>query len=170
MSRKEKRPIAWGRLSWFVAGVAASSALSWQFAQSLPNSPDVLSMIATVFSILAAALIAIISILGDPSMLQDQSWRHNTVSSQETQRKLHRQTNLFIGYLLILCLLLGFMLTDKDSVWFVWVQRATFFSVGVGFWQSLSLPATLKAIQRKRLEDAIGARREVEQRHQRHQG
>jgi hypothetical protein len=157
MSAATKRDIAYGRIFWTGAGIILSGIASWWFAGRLDNAPDILVIIATVFSILAAALIAIISILGDPSMLIDPSWRKNTLKAQETQRKLHRKTDIFVLYVITLGLLLAFALTKRGEWAFPWLQFATFFFSALGFWESLTLPHSLKEIQRKRLQDAIDA-------------
>src|SRR3712207_789830 len=92
------RRIAWGRLLWAAASLAIASALTWKFSHLLSNETDLIGVIATIFSILAATLIAIISILGDPSMLMDKSWRHSYLSAAETQRRLHRKSDIFLVY------------------------------------------------------------------------
>ncbi|PPE80266.1 hypothetical protein C3941_08845 [Kaistia algarum] len=118
-----------------------------------------LSMIATVFSVLAGVLFAIISILGDPSMLMDQSWRYNVVLASETQRKIHRNMDIFVLYIIILIVIVIFGMTDAKSDVYVHLQRVCLFLVTLGFWASLWMPFSLKEIQRKRLNDAIDAKR-----------
>jgi hypothetical protein len=135
-----------------VAGVA-----TYYFGGRLKNDTDVLSFIATIFSILAGVLIAIVSILGDPSMILDQSWRHSYLSAKETQRKIHRQTDIFVVYICLLVSLFVFMLIDPAGDAFWYFQRISFFLTALAFLASLSLPFTLRAIQKDRLNRAIQA-------------
>ena len=149
------RPIAYGRLFWGAAAVLGSVVLTYFFGGALSNDPNILGVIASIFSILAGVLIAVISILGDPSMLLDQSWRHSYLSAEETQRKIHRQTDVFMIYVLLLISLFAFMLCSGNASYFWWLQRITFFLTALAFFASLSLPFTLRSIQRKRLDRAI---------------
>jgi MFS family permease len=150
------RKIAVGRIAWAMAGVAVSCVATYFFADMLSNAPEVLGVIAAIFSILAGVLIAVVSILGDPSMLLDQSWRHSYLSAEETQRKIHRQTDVFLVYVLLLVTLFAFMLCPKASDAYRPLQLATFFLTTLAFFASLSLPFTLRAIQKTRLDRAIG--------------
>jgi hypothetical protein len=135
--------------------ICLSGGLTYFFGDLLTNKTDVLGIVATIFSILAGVLMAVISILGDPSMLLDQSWRHSYFSATETQRQLHRQTDIFVIYVVLLIGLFVFMLCDVLSPWFWYVQRGVFFLTSLAFIASLSLPYTLKTIQRRRLQRII---------------
>lgn len=88
-------------------------------------------------------------------MLIDQSWRHSYLSAGETQRKIHRQTDLFVLYIVQLATLFIFMVTDKNSDFYVFAQHGTFFLTILGFFASLALPFTLRGIQKERLDRAI---------------
>jgi hypothetical protein len=150
-----RREIAWRRVISAAAAVLISFAATYFFGGSLPNDVDVLSFIASIFSILAGVLIAVISILGDPSMLLDNSWRHSYLSAVETQRKIHRQTDIFIVYVSLLLSLFVFMLVGKETTLYWYVQHVTFFMTVLAFIASLSLPYTLRAIQKTRLDRAV---------------
>jgi cytochrome bd-type quinol oxidase subunit 2 len=135
----------------FVAGV-----LTYYFARYLHNTAEMIAVIAAVFSILAGVLIAVVSILGDPGMLMDQSWRYNYLASKEIQRKLHRNIDIFVLYIVILIALFIFaMITDKASKFYAIMQGTMFFLCAVGFFASVSLPFSLVRIQRDRLDAAI---------------
>jgi hypothetical protein len=150
-----KRSIAWLRIAGVILAVGLSFGFTYFFGATLTNKPDVLSFIASIFSILAGVLIAVISILGDPSMLLDQSWRHSYLSAGETQRKIHRQTDIFVVYVSLLMTLFVFLLTDPEAKIFWYVQHLAFFLTTLAFFASLSLPYTLRAIQKNRLNKAI---------------
>jgi len=150
-----QRDIAWGRIAGTVSAVVIASVATYLFGNLLTNKADVLSFIASIFSILAGVLIAVISILGDPSMLLDHSWRHSYLSAAETQRKIHRQTDIFIVYVSLLISLFIFMLVDPAGDFYWYIQHLSFFLTVLAFVASLSLPYTLRGIQKTRLDRAI---------------
>lgn len=152
----DHREVATGRILWIAVSLIASGVATYFFSHLMTNRPDLLGVIAAIFSILAGVLIAVISILGDPSMLLDQSWRHSYLSASETQRKIHRQTDVFIIYVVLLVSLFAFMLCPMSAVVYRPLQAATFFLTALAFFASLSLPFTLRAIQKTRLDRAIG--------------
>ncbi|MBX4954282.1 hypothetical protein HJB76_02075 [Rhizobium lentis] len=154
-ARPGKRNFAWGRTVGSATAILVAGAATYQFGGTLSNKADVLSFIASIFSILAAVLLAVISILGDPSMLLDHSWRHSYISAEETQRKIHRQTDIFIVYVSLLICLFVFMLSDPAAAIYWYVQHLAFFLTSLAFLASLTLPFTLKAIQKNRLDRAI---------------
>ncbi len=147
--------MAWRRIIGTVMAVAIASIVTYFFGSLLKNEADVLSFIASIFSILAGVLIAVISILGDPSMLLDHSWRHSYLSAAETQRKIHRQTDIFIVYVSLLISLFVFMLVDPAGDLYWYIQHLSFFLTTLAFMASLSLPYTLRAIQKTRLDRAV---------------
>lgn len=151
--------MAWSRLIGVGMAIALSAAASVAFGGSLSNAPEVVAVIASIFSILAGVLIAVISILGDPSMIMDQSWRHSYLNARETQRKLHRNTDIFVLYVVILVSLFAFLLVDSSASWFWIPQKLMFFLVVLGFIAALVLPYSLIQIQRQRLNDAIEAKK-----------
>lgn len=154
------RSIAWGRVMYAVASIVASGVLTYLYGDHLHNTTDIITVIAAVFSILAGVLIAIVSILGDPSMLMDQSWRHTYLSSLEIQRKLHRKIDVFVLYIVILAALFVFaMLDDRTTNFYKIVQKIVFFLSVMGFFASLSLPFSLVKIQKDRLAAAIKSAR-----------
>ncbi|HEV2505325.1 MAG TPA: hypothetical protein VGV39_19770 [Mesorhizobium sp.] len=154
-----KRNIAYGRIAFILIGIVVSSVASFFFGERLENQIDILSFVATVFSILAGVVIAIISILGDPSMLLGNSWRKDFFAARETQRKLHRHTDIFILYVILLLTIFVFSLVKMTDLLYPYFQMASFFLICFSFWMSLSLPRSLKEIQRKRMEDAVAAKR-----------
>lgn len=140
-----------------MCSIVISAALTWLFGRQLHNTSEIITVIAAVFSILAGVLIAVVSILGDPGMLMDQSWRHNYLASREIQRKLHRNIDIFVLYVLLLAALFAFAMADRDQNAFAYVflQNTVFFLCTLGFMASISLPFTLVNIQRQRLDAAI---------------
>lgn len=159
MAEQVRRRIAWGRVNFGLAVLAVALIATAAFSDRLSNSVDVLGIIATIFSILAGVLMAVISILGDPSMLMDPSWRQSYVRASEIQRKLQRNTDVFVLYILTLASVFVFCLMKDTDPLFIWVQKTTFFLTVAGFIASLSLPFSLIALQRDRLKSTIDAMR-----------
>ena len=160
MAQIAKRSIAWGRILYALGSCAVSGVLSFYFGGMLQNTSEMITVIAAIFSILAGVLIAVVSILGDPGMLMDQSWRYNYLASKEIQRKLHRKIDIFILYILILGALFVFAMLPNKSEGpyagaYVISQYTVFFLCVLGFLASLSLPFSLVKIQRDRLDAAI---------------
>ena len=149
------RKIAYGRIIVIGLCLVSSPILTIFFSDRLTNKADVLALIAANFAILAGVFVAIISILGDPSMLLDQSWRHSYLSAEETQRKIHRQTDIFIIYIILLSALFVFLLCPEGSVQYRIAQIVCFFLTSLAFQASLTLPFSLRSIQRQRLNKAI---------------
>lgn len=154
-ANSNQRSWAWARLFLTAVSIIASLVLTYLFAHTLTNKPDVLAVVAAIFAILAGVLIVIISVLGDPSMLLDQSWRHSFISAQETQRKIHRQTDIFLIYIALLSSIFAYMITPEGSAAYSSLRAICFFLICLAFFASLSLPFVLRSIQKTRLERAI---------------
>ena len=117
--------------------------------------------IASTFSILAASLFAVISIVGDPSMLLPGSWRTAWKSAKEIQVRLMRLTYLFALYLVVLALLVVSEVVESEqvaSLYFVHDLLA-YFSL-FAFLLSIWLPFEIREIQTQRLEQEINARKD----------
>lgn len=158
-NRPGKRRIAWGRISLSLLFFATSGIVTWLFRERLDNTSDTIGLIATVFSILAAVLLTIISILGDPSMLIDQSWRASYLKAKEVQRRIHRKTDLFVLYIVLLISALVFYLVPKCTTTFEVLQATTFFLTSLSFLFSLILPYDLANIQKERMQRAVDSRK-----------
>lgn len=158
------RKFAWTRINFGIFSVAVSLIATIAFGDRLANDSGTIGVIATIFSILSGVLIAVISILGDPSMIMDQSWRQSYLKSGEIQRKLHRNTDVFVLYVVLLAACFSFSLLKSEDWLFFWNQRICFFLTILAFLASLSLPYSLKAIQSQRLAEAIEAMKKANQR------
>lgn len=155
MTSRRPRNFAYGRAALAGGAVIASGVATYFFRELLNNTGETIGLIATVFSILAGVLITIISVLGDPSMLIDQSWRHNYLAAQETQRRLHRKTDVFVLYVLLLASALVFHLLPAENDAYPFIQGTTFFLTCLSFLASLQLPYDLMGIQRERMKRAV---------------
>lgn len=153
---KLPRRMAWARISYAIFAFIVSCIVTYLFWSDFHNKSEVIGILTSVFSILARVLIAIVSILGDPGMLMDQSWRSNYIRSGEIQRKLHRKIDIFLLYILILfCAFIFLMIENQDSQLYKIFQIIVLFLSVLGFIFSFLLPYSLIEIQRERLNRAI---------------
>ncbi len=128
----------------------------WCAGSYLSTSPTSVGYLVTVFSILAASLFAVISIVGDPSMLLSGNRRVAWRSARSLQRRLQTYNHLFTSYLMTLGLVIvASFLKDAKSDLTIYV----FSLVGVlslfCFLCSLTVPYSLARLQRSRMEGEI---------------
>lgn len=158
MTRK-KTVVEWPYLI-FVGGSLAAGMIAFAFGHDLIHeNAEATQVIVTVFSILAGFLIAIMTLLGDQSVLPG-SWRIAETTRLKIQTKLIRQKWLFYVYLVTLTVIFVATLvrpTLPDVT--VWLERTYLGLATTSFLLSFSLPSTLMAVQMERVEAVIGARR-----------
>jgi hypothetical protein len=129
-----------------------------------PNSDAVLIVI-TVFTVFAGFLVAIITIVGDPALLPNGSWRTAEARRDNIERRLIWHSWLFTAYLVTIALLfVGVVLAKvplstehrwmKDSIEYGYL----FFGI-TSFLFSFALPWAFMTIQRNRVDAEIDRRR-----------
>lgn len=145
---------------YFSLAFAAVVSISGLFLGDLLRASDLaIGLVAAIFSILAAALFAVITIIGDPSMLLKGSKTVAWVSGQQLYKKIVWYNVLFFGYLFTLGLLVAAELAQTAHF-----EEAYFLYSLIGylgmlcFICSLFLSFRLAALQKTRLEEAIGER------------
>lgn len=147
---------------WYLLLCAIISLLSGYFGgELLYNSDSALSHLISVFSILAGVLIAVISIIGDPSMLIPGNWRSAYEHAQDVQNKIANYSDIFSIYTLSLILLvLSSLFKDNNliSLYLVFNLAAGFSTLGLLL--SLPLPYSLMQIQKDRMSEEIKHRKE----------
>lgn len=129
------------------------------------ENSDVIIIIITVVTVFAGFLVAIITILGDPAMIPDGSWRIAEVRRENIEQKLTRHVWLFIFYLTAIGFLFVGALLNKapDSVvsveWKTWIERLYLFFGIASFLFTFSLPNALLKFQIGRIDAEIDRRR-----------
>lgn len=119
------------------------------------------NVIVTVFSILAGFLIAIMSLLGDQSVLPG-SWKMASVQRQVIRNKLIRQKWLFYVYLTTLLLIFtASLICTEYPVTTIWLEHIYLGLAVFAFLLSFRLPATLMEVQTDRVDAVVGARRKA---------
>lgn len=143
------------------AAVAAFVAYCGQpFVQ---GNADLVTVIATVFSVFGGFLIAIIAVIGDPSLIPEGSWRLAEIRRDNIERRLLRHAWLFVLYLMTIAFLFGAVLLAKASpdllMWRKFVEIAYLFFGVWAFLLSFGLPWALMKLQRARVDAEIERRR-----------
>ncbi|WP_313591798.1 hypothetical protein [Agrobacterium cavarae] len=145
---------------YIIMAFTASVAVAYFWGGYLENSGDAMSALIDVFAILAGVLVAVISIVGDPSMLLPGNWRVAYVHAEEMQKRIANFSHLFFVYIMsLLLLVVGMVLKDAkaENVEAVFILM-TFFSA-FGILLSIPLPYSLMAVQKERMKEETKARR-----------
>lgn len=144
-----------GILSLILAVIA-----SYYCQPLIHNNDQAISLIITVFSILAGFLVAIIAITGDPALLPPGTWRAAEMERDNIHKRLIRHKWLFLLYLVTLCLIFMSLLLQKEYPQInIWVERIYLFFGVLAFALSLQLPSILTKIHRERIDCVIEHRR-----------
>jgi hypothetical protein len=148
----------------FIAFCVVVGAVSAYYAQPyVHNNPDLILIVVTVFTVFAGFLIAIITIIGDPLMIPEGSWRVAEGGRARMEQRLNVYTTLFIFYLITVGLLfIGVILhkaLPEHSAWTLWIDRGYLFFGVTSFLFTLALPKALLDLQRARFEAETQRRR-----------
>lgn len=148
----------------FILTCIVAGAVSAYYAQPyVHENRDVFLIVVTVFAVFAGFLIAIITIIGDPIMIPQGSWRTAEGGRDRMEQRLFWHIVLFVLYLITIGLLfvaaiLDKAMTDHDVVK-IWIERAYLF-VGVSsFLFTFALPSALLEMQRARYDAETERRR-----------
>lgn len=138
---------------------AGLAAFEWG-GDLIRNNERATGVIVTVFSILAGFLVAVMTLLGDQSMLPG-GWRVAAKHHTRIRAKLTRQKWLFCLYLFTLTVIFASSLLDelKHNDAIVWLERCYFGLAVWAFLLSFRLPWTLMEIQMDRLNAVVESRR-----------
>ena len=143
-----------------LAAAGAAAAYGWPYVH---NNSDFVTIVVTVFAVFARFLIGVITIIGDPSMIPDGSWRIAESRRDSIEQRLLAHGYIFGLYLVTIGLLLVGILTqhalvDGNPVR-KWIERFYLFFAVFSFLLSFSLPSSLIKLQKDRIEAEIERRR-----------
>jgi hypothetical protein len=149
---------------FFILVCIAVGLISAYYAQPyLDKNHDLVLIIITVFTVFAGFLIAIITIIGDPIMIPQGSWRISELGRDRMEGRLFWHIVLFILYLATIGLLfIGVILEralSQNDIWRIWVERAYLFVGITSFLFTFILPASLIEMQRARYDAETERRR-----------
>ncbi|MER9854146.1 MULTISPECIES: hypothetical protein [unclassified Mesorhizobium] len=150
---------SYGRLVFLIVSALIALVAAYYGGDVVRESEKPSEYIGLVFSILAASLFAVVSIIGDPSMLLPGNSRTAWENAKVIQADLREFNYLFIIYLSTLGLLVFSEIIEyKKLDNFYFIHNIFVFFAVFGFLISLALPFALSAIQKSRLENEIKAR------------
>ena len=150
-----------------IAGILLSLCLAFSacwfgLGEVLGDSHKPSEYIGLIFSILAASLFAVISIISDPSLILPGNWRGAWEQAKDMQLRVFRFIYIFRLYLVVLGLLVSSEVVKSTmwtSMYFVHDFLA-FFAVFAFFLSFFWLPIELADLQRLRLQREISSRRD----------
>lgn len=147
--------------AWYIIGTLILSLLAAYWGGMLLKGSDAArDGLINLFAILAGVLVAVISIIGDPSMLLPGNWRVGSEHADEMQKRIARFSHLFLIYIISLVLLvLGAVVKDAQLVKLDAVFPALTFFCAWGALLSIPLPYCLMAIQKERMKEEIKNRK-----------
>ncbi|MFA8384163.1 MAG: hypothetical protein ACEPO2_00945 [Pelagibaca sp.] len=138
--------------------IAVSAAVGYLFQPMVANNTDAVNTVVTIFSILAGFLIAVITLIAEPTLKQAKNWQELQLMKTTVQRKLFRQKLLFFLYLITLGVALGtFLVPDDQAQLLLWLERGFLGLATFVFLASFDLPGSLMKIQMERYEAEMDA-------------
>src|SRR5712691_1646967 len=101
------------RAFWLIVCVAMGATGAYYARPYAGHNSDVVLIIATVFSVFAGFLIAVITIIGDPIMIQEGSWRVAEIGHDSMRSRLFAHIVLLILYLITIATLFVGAILEK---------------------------------------------------------
>lgn len=145
---------------YIILSLVASAIVGWQYGHLLIGAGDALSGIIDIFAILGGVLVAVISIVGDPSMLMPGNWRVGHEHAQDIQDRIARFAHLFFIYILTVILVIIVQVVENGAAsGFEFLYQILMGFVTFAFLLSITLPYSLMSIQKERLKDEIRRRK-----------
>lgn len=92
------------KVGLFLCCVVLACAFAWHFQPKYHQSSNALTVLVTVFSILAGFLVAVMAIVANDRALRGKSWQQNTFYLRRVRRELRLHGMLFYLYLAVLTL------------------------------------------------------------------
>lgn len=143
----------WWRLGKLAGAVIVSGAVGYFFQPMVANNTNAVNTVVTIFSILAGFLIAVITLIAEPTLKQAKNWQELQLMKKTVQRKLFRQKLLFFLYLITLGVALGtFLVPDVQAELRRWLETVFLGLATFVFLASFELPGSLVKIQMERYE------------------
>ncbi|MBF8668172.1 hypothetical protein IR012_05010 [Pseudomonas putida] len=154
---------SWRKVAYIVTCITVSVFFAWQFQPKYHDNSNALSVLVTVFSILAGFLVAVMAIVGSERALKGRNWRQDTFYLIHVKQDLQKHSALFYLYLLVLALsFLASLKLGWPEIIQVGVECVLLFLACLAMLLSFSLPGQLTRRHVSDLESAIKARRDRE--------
>lgn len=103
--------IAWSRIVYGVVSALIGAAAGYFGRDWIVGNQEAVNLIATIFSVLAGFLVAVMALVADERMVQSRGSRYRYLETKNIRSKLTRHKLLFQLYLVVM--LLAFAATLK---------------------------------------------------------
>lgn len=151
------------KIQFAIAIILYSGAGAYWGQPLIHGNDNAVNIIVTVFSVLAGFLVAVITIIGDPSSLPSGGWQRARLGSEVLYNRLTRHRLLFTMYLLtLLFIFIASLMRGKVVMLDIWIERIYLFFAISAFTLSFQLPTSLMNLHKERIEHEIESRREME--------
>lgn len=158
-----RRPLSLRKIATSVAICLVSGTAAWFLQPTYHGNANAITVAATVFSVLAGFLIAVIAITADERSLRGRNWRQDVGYLELIRGDVRRQRNMFVLYLLVLLLV---FVGSMDLPWpvfaQVWLERVLLFLAVGALLVSFRIPGYLMRRHVARLEELIRERQKEE--------
>jgi hypothetical protein len=152
--------IATGRCLFFALALAAGCGAATWGQPLIHGNESAVNIIVTVFSILSGFLVAVITIIGDPSgVAARNSWQFTELNRRNVHHRLIRNKWMFVLYLITLTLIFVSSLLSSIPCVQVWLERVYLGLAVVAFVLSFRLPWALAHTQMQRYDELIREQR-----------
>ena len=152
--------VDWKRVVIAFLSVFISCAVSYFGRPLVHENYEAMSVLVTVFSILAGFLVAVISIAAEPATSRPGSWRIVEVARKNASDRLVRHKWLFIIYLITLGIIFCIFLFKNKYPCVSYKLESWFLFFGtLSFICSMGLPFALVRVQEDKIDAEIDRRR-----------
>lgn len=146
----------WWRVGKLGTALLVSAVVAYYFHPMVADNKDAVNTVVTIFSILAGFLIAVITLIAEPTLKQARNWTELQAMKKTVRRRLLRQKLLFFLYLLTLGTALCTFLVPADQASLKTGLEMTFLGLATFvFLASFDLPGALMKIQMDRYDSAM---------------
>ncbi|WIX34955.1 hypothetical protein QO259_10055 [Salinicola sp. JS01] len=151
------------KVLYVAASVALAALASWALQPWFHKSEDAVTVLVTVFSILAGFLAAVMAIVANDRVLRGRNWKQDTYYLRLIKNELLKYSVIFHIYLITLVLSFVVSLDDHWPTWSqFWLERGLLFSTTLGVLYSFQLPALISRKHIDAMEHQIRQRRAKE--------
>lgn len=160
--------VSWARVTHLLIGLGVIGWFIWTGppsetdAAALEATNTALRLLATVLSILAGFLMAVIAILGDPRSLFAGSWRIASAHARHIRRVLDRSILLFYVYLITVAAAFASTIVGQYAPHPDFERWGRHLALGLGcaalIW-SFGLPTVIRKTLMDRIRDEIDERK-----------
>lgn len=158
-----KRPISRRKVIFFILSVVASASFAHVLQPRYHDNSNALTVLATIFSILAGFMVAVLAMVSDERALRGANWRQDVVYLELIKRDMLRHQALFYLYLVVLSLAfvcaINVPLPQPAQIW---GERLLLFLAFFAMLRSFSLPGIISRRHMEQLERLIKDRQDRE--------